>query len=254
MAPPPTDSLPRGVRADTIRILTYNIAHGRGGDERVNLDRTARAINAALPDIVALQEVDSATQRTEGADQPALLARLTRMEAYFGQAMPYDGGAYGVAVLSDLPVASFRTHALPAAEGHEARAVAEARIVLPNTGDTLLFLSTHLDHTSGNDVRRRQSERIAALFPPDDSTVAVLAGDLNDVPASRTLDALMHDWRDGTGLDHPPTYPAASPDRKIDYVLYRPASRIRVLASDVLLERSASDHRPVLVVLEVRSR
>jgi endonuclease/exonuclease/phosphatase family metal-dependent hydrolase len=253
MAPPTPGGFPPGVRTDTIRVLTFNIAHGLGGDERVNLDRTARAIAAALPDIVALQEVDSTTERTERADQPAWLARFTRMEAHFGRAMPYEGGAYGVAVLSDLPVASFRTHPLPAAEGHEPRAVAEARIVLPNTGDTIVFLSTHLDHTSGNDVRQRQAERIAELFPPSDSALAILAGDLNDVPASRTLDALLLDWRDATGLDHPPTYPARSPERKIDYVLYRPASRVRVLSSEVLLERTASDHRPVLVVLEVRS-
>jgi endonuclease/exonuclease/phosphatase family metal-dependent hydrolase len=251
---PPAAGPPRGVRTDTLRVLTFNIAHGLGSDERLNLDRAARVISAALPDLVALQEVDSATARTERADQPARLARFTRMDAYFARAMPYDGGAYGVAILSDLPVTSFRTHALPAAEGHEPRAVAEARIALPNTGDTIVFLSTHLDHTSGNDVRQRQAERIAELFPADDSTVAILAGDLNDVPASRTLDALLLDWRDGTGLDHPPTYPARTPERKIDYVLYRPSTRVRVLESFVLAERTASDHRPVLVVLEVSSR
>jgi endonuclease/exonuclease/phosphatase family metal-dependent hydrolase len=250
----PTTGPAPGVRTDTVRILTYNIAHGLGADERINLERTGRAISAALPDLVALQEVDSATQRTGSADQPARLAAFTRMDAYFGRAMPYDGGAYGVAILSDLPVASVRTHALPAAEGHEPRAVLEARIALPRTGDTLVFLSTHLDHTSGNDVRERQARRIAELFPADDTALYVLAGDLNDVPASRTLDALMLDWRDATGLDHPPTYPAANPDRKIDYVLYRPAHRIRVLEAFVLAERSTSDHRPVLVVLEVSSR
>jgi len=251
---PPPEGPPRGVRTDTLRIITYNIAHGLGSDERVNLDRAARIISGAYPRLVALQEVDSATARTERADQPARLARFTRMEAHFGRAMPYDGGAYGVAILSSLPVASFRTHPLPTPEGHEPRVVAEARVVLPNTGDTITFLSTHLDHTTGNDVRRRQAERIAELFPPDDSTEEILAGDLHDVPASRTLDALLTSWRDATGLDHPPTYPARSPDRKIDYVLYRPASRVRVLDSAVLLESRASDHRPVFVVLEVASR
>ena len=146
----PTTGPAPGVRTDTVRILTYNIAHGLGADERINLERTARAISAALPDLVALQEVDSATQRTGNADQPARLAAFTRMDAYyFGRAMPYDGGAYGVAILSDLPVASFRTHALPAAEGHEPRAVLEARIALPRTGDTLVFRVALVDVEGG---------------------------------------------------------------------------------------------------------
>jgi len=241
------------VRTDTVRILTFNIAHGLGRDGQVDLERTARAIRTAMPDLVALQEVDSAVARTGSADQPARLAAFTRMDVYFGRAMPYEGGAYGVAILSELPVTSFRTHALPAPDGHEPRALAEATVTLPNSGATLTFLSAHLDHTSGNDVRARQVERIVELFPAGDSSIQILAGDLNDVPVSRTLDPLMAAWTDATSLDHPPTFPASDPTRKIDYVLYRPETRIRMLESIVLLERSASDHRPVLVVLEVSS-
>ena len=42
----------------TLRVLTYNIHHGEGTDGKLDLDRIARVIKAAEPDIVALQEVD----------------------------------------------------------------------------------------------------------------------------------------------------------------------------------------------------
>ena len=47
----------------TLGVMTFNIHHAEGTDKRLDLDRIARVIRAAEPDLVALQEVDRDTTR-----------------------------------------------------------------------------------------------------------------------------------------------------------------------------------------------
>src|SRR5262245_43373982 len=77
-----------------IRVLSYNIHHGRGLDDKVDLERIAEVILSVKPDLVAVQEVDQKARRTEGVDQPAELARLTKMEVVFGKNIDFEGGGY----------------------------------------------------------------------------------------------------------------------------------------------------------------
>src|SRR5436190_5201783 len=75
--------------APTLRVLTYNIHHGEGTDGRVDLSRLAEVVSAVDPDLVALQEVDEGTERVNGVNELAELARLTHMHPAFGKAMNY---------------------------------------------------------------------------------------------------------------------------------------------------------------------
>ena len=86
--------------ADTLRVLAYNIHHGEGMDGRLDLERIAALIREVDPDLVTLQEVDSVTSRTNAIDQAAELGRLTGLKPVFGRFMSYQGGAYGMALLS----------------------------------------------------------------------------------------------------------------------------------------------------------
>lgn len=80
---------------------------------------------------------------------------------------------------------------------------------------------------------------------------ALLAGDLNDVPDSRTLQELGKQWT-RANAEVLPTIPVEQPKQQIDYVLYRPTDRWRLVEVQVLDEATASDHRPLLAVLELR--
>nr|WP_020468889.1 endonuclease/exonuclease/phosphatase family protein [Zavarzinella formosa] len=51
-----------------LRVLTYNIHHGEGTDDKVDLARLAEVIKVSKPDLVALQEVDRNTTRTKKTD------------------------------------------------------------------------------------------------------------------------------------------------------------------------------------------
>src|SRR5688500_5929836 len=96
-------ALPADEASQVVRVLTYNIHHGEGTDRQLNLERLADVIKSVNPDLVGLQEVDQKTARSKGVDQAARLAELTGLRAIFGKAMEYQGGGYGLAVLSRWP-------------------------------------------------------------------------------------------------------------------------------------------------------
>jgi len=232
-----------------VRVLTYNIHHGEGTDGRIDLERIATVIKRLAPDVVALQEVDVKTTRSKGVDQAARLGELTGMNAAFGKAMDYAGGQYGEAILSRQPLAEVTTHALPFASGCEPRAVLSARIRLNPDGPEFVFLATHLEHANV-EVRRSQARALGVLPGISARQPAILAGDLNDVPGSAAMKAVLEHWTDATADRPEPTWPSIKPVVKIDYVLFRPASGWRVVEKQVVDERVASDHQPLLVVLE----
>jgi len=84
----------------TLRIMTYNIHVGVGMDKKLDLQRIADVINKEKPDLVGLQEVDRGVKRTEGKDEIAELAKMTRMDYAFAHNLDFQGGQYGVAILS----------------------------------------------------------------------------------------------------------------------------------------------------------
>jgi endonuclease/exonuclease/phosphatase family metal-dependent hydrolase len=234
----------------TVRVVTYNVHHGEGTDGKLDLPRLAGVIAALKPDLVALQELDVKTRRTGHVDQPAKLGELTGLHVAFGKAMDFDGGQYGNAVLSRFPIRETRTHALPTADGHEPRCVLEVRVRPGDGGPAVTFLSTHLDHKD-TPLRIRQAERIAALYA-DATGPVILAGDLNAVPDSPPVRALRG-WNDLTAGRGLLTSPSTRPKRQIDYVLARPAGRVAATEAKAVEEGVASDHRPVLAVVQVKA-
>ena len=246
-------AVPESAGAIRLRVLTYNIHHGEGVDGRLDLARIARVISAAEPDIVALQEVDRLVQRTDSCDQPAELARLTKMHVAFGPNIDLQGGQYGNAVLSRFPIRSHRNHKLPRFDDGEQRGVLEVELELPGGHPPLLFLATHLDHRRDDRERMAGAQAINGLVATDTGRPALLAGDLNAVPDSRVLAEFSREWQRSNG-EILPTVPVGNPARQIDYVLFRPATPWTVTESRVLKEAVASDHRAVLAVLELSAR
>src|SRR5690606_29082486 len=98
---------PRGAtRGDPLvwRVVTYNIHHGEGTDGRLDLERIAAVLRRLDPDVIALQEVDERVQRTGGVDQAATLGELLGMNHAFGGFMEYQGGNYGMAILTHCEI------------------------------------------------------------------------------------------------------------------------------------------------------
>lgn len=233
-----------------LRVLSYNIHHGAGTDGALDLPRIARVITEVAPDLVALQEVDQGMKRTNEVDQPAELARLTGMHVVFGDNLAIDGGRYGNAVLSRLPVAQHQNHLLPSIDQGEQRGVLELSFELPGKAGALRLFATHLDARRSNEERMVSADAINRLVEREPATPALLAGDLNAVPASDVLRRFETRWSNTTPQPLA-TSPADKPRRQIDFVLCSPAARWHVVESRVLDEAVASDHRPLLLVLDL---
>jgi len=233
-----------------IGVLSYNIHHGEGVDGKLDLERIAGVIKSVNPDVVALQEVDQGTQRTDRVDQPAELARLTGMNVVFGGNIRYQGGDYGNVVLSRLPIKRHKNHLLPLFDDGEQRGVLEVEVEMPKQGGTLLLLATHLDHRPGDRERLASAAAINKLVTARASQPAVLAGDLNDLPGSKTLCLFGTVWTRANEKVLP-TVPVNQPNKQIDFILFRPAERWKAIDVRVLDEAVASDHRAIFAVLEL---
>jgi endonuclease/exonuclease/phosphatase family metal-dependent hydrolase len=234
-----------------LKVLTFNIYHGATMKGDFDLDYIAKVISDANPDLVALQEVDFFTRRARGYDLATELGWRLKMVPLFARAMHYDGGEYGEAILSKYSYISARNVPLPFTDAREPRAAVEVVMVLPS-GDTIAFIGTHLDHTGDDTDRILQVKMINDVFAHG-RYPSVLAGDLNSVPGSIPIGILEELWGADYNMDSPaPTYPSSDPVKKIDYVMFRPAERWRVISTEVIQDSVASDHCAYLVVLELK--
>jgi endonuclease/exonuclease/phosphatase family metal-dependent hydrolase len=232
-------------RTDTLRILAYNTHHGEGLDGLLDLERIAGLIQEMDPDVVTLQEIDRVVERTGGVDQAAAYGALTGMESRFGDFMEYQGGHYGMAILSRVPILETANHRLP--DGAEPRTALTVRVRLPGTGREALISGIHFYRTE--EERLAQAESLMDALTTEDGLV-ILAGDFNSLPGSPVMELLDSEWAITEKSGLPFTFPADGPVREIDYILVRPDRGFRVLDYRVLDETVASDHRPILMVIE----
>jgi endonuclease/exonuclease/phosphatase family metal-dependent hydrolase len=184
---------------EEIRVVSYNIHHGRGTDGEIDLKRIANRLLAVEPHLVALQELDQGTQRASGVDQPAELAKLTGMQVVFGRNIDFQGGGYGTAVLTKLPVRSheqvkLKSYYPPTKENPEQRGVQVLEIGEKDEPG-FLFLNTHLDYRPAEDERLNSARTINELIAKHGNTPAIIAGDFNAVPESETIQVFREEWR-----------------------------------------------------------
>lgn len=226
-----------------VKVLSWNLHHGAGLDGKLDLARIADFIRKQDADLVALQEVDNGCKRSGNVDQAAELARLTGLQGAFGAAMPYDGGQYGLAILSKHPIEKSRVIRLPG--DNEPRIGFVADIRTPDGALTLV--STHFDHRS-DDNRILQAKELLGSLEKIPGPV-IVAGDFNAVPGSPALALFTEPWLHVKKQNPAATCPADHPKTEIDHFFVRgliPAQEAKVLDESI-----SSDHRPISVILTV---
>ena len=192
---------------NTIRVMSYNIQNGLGMDNKVDYQRIADVITGIAPDVVALQELDSVTNRRGGVDVLSRLAALCAMYPVYGASIPYDGGKYGIGVLSKQKPLLWKRIPLLGRE--------EARSLLMVEFKDFVLCNTHF---SLNEEDRLASVDIINRAVKDFDKAVILAGDINAKPESPVLEAFQQNW---ITLSNPRqfTFPSDEPDRTIDYIL-----------------------------------
>lgn len=231
-----------------LRVATYNIKHGEGNDGRVDLDRTARRLTALQADVIGLQEVDLGAKRSGRVDQPARLGEGLEMESAFGAFMDFQGGQYGLAILSRYPIEAREVIRLP--DGNEPRVALACRLKLP--GDRrIVVVNIHLDWVRDDGFRFAQAEKVAAYLESLDHPW-ILLGDFNDRLGSRTLERLSRNTLPANKPEQDRhTFSSTDPRQEIDFLFAAPRDRWRCRFAEVVDDPITSDHRPVLAEWEL---
>ena len=236
-----------------LRIMTYNVHRCVGMDSKLAVERIARVIARANPDVVALQELDVGRSRTDGLDQAKMIARYLEMEFHFHPAMHIAEERYGDAILTHLPLRLVKAGPLP---GLESRFRLEPRgalwLAIDLYGTEVQIINTHL----GLHPRERlaQGKALAGndwLGNEDCPDPVILCGDFNALPSSSVYKLLckrlndvqveMQRYRPRAG------FPGRFPAGRIDHIFISPGLEVRnieIPRSELALV--ASDHLPLV--------
>ena len=230
--------------------MTYNIHVGVGMDKKLDLQRIADVINKEQPDLVGLQEVDRGVTRTEGKDEIAELAKLTRMDYAFAHNLDYQGGQYGVAILSRYLIKNVDHRMF--ANKREAERRGMLRVEVEIEGKTVNFVTTHLDYQYA-DGREFETEQMLKFLEGVTGPTIVVA-DMNDEPTGGAYKLLSNTfadaWIESRSKGDGYSFPADKPVKRIDYILF---NKVRLKAKRAkVVETLASDHVPVMAELELK--
>lgn len=263
--------MPRSGRGtcSTMRVVSFNILNGRTmHDHAVDVSVLADAVRDLAPDVLALQEVDRNQHRSGNADLTAVACEAMGADhhrfvaalsgspgatwtAATGDEQP-DDAAYGIALVSRLPVTGWEVVRLPALRTpvpmrfpgrvrpvlvrDEPRVAVAATVTTP-TGPVTVA-NTHLSFVrwwNGRQLGHLRRALTGAHRP------LLLAGDLNmDAGRAARITGL-------TSLSDEPTFPADRPVEQLDHLLAEPALTARAEARRMAL----SDHRALIVDLDL---
>lgn len=240
--------------------MVYNIHAGKDAKGVPNLDRVAALVKSTNADLVLLQEVDKGTKRSGNVDQPAELSKLTGMHVSFGSALDYDGGKYGVAILSKWPIASDTLFHLPVEppqtrSGGSMEPRGALRAIVNSPYGRLAVINTHLDASGDDRWRKQEADSIVSLVTQTKRTsdMVLVGGDFNSTPESAVQTSvrnagLRDSWNECASGDGY-SYPDGVPVKRIDYLFLTGAIR----CSDAhVIDNQASDHRPVFFEVALR--
>ena len=237
----------------SIKVMTYNVHHCNPPEKPgiIDVDAVAAVIKQQGADMAAVQEVDVNTGRSGKINQAQQLAvKFGFGFYYFGKAMDFDGGGYGVLLLSRYPLTDTATYSLPKSgdKGGEPRVLAAATVALPN-GRSVRFGSTHLEayNNASRILRVKEISRIAG------ETVLpfIVAGDLNATEDNEVIHILdTHFTR--TCHSCPSTFWEGGETGAIDYIALKPKDAFAILSHNVVQNKEASDHMPVIAEWQLK--
>jgi endonuclease/exonuclease/phosphatase family metal-dependent hydrolase len=229
----PMLSAPSESRVATLRVITYNIQQGYSQDGQINFDSQLSLLRETNPDVIGLQECDTARIAGGNIDIVRYFANQLDMYSYYGPSTV--AGTFGIALLSRYPIHNPRTFYLYSVG--EQTAIISAQLVI--NGETYNVYVTHL----GNDGPIIQQEQVLQLVQGQENVL--LMGDFNfrsetdqyRLTTAALSDAWLLRWPQGIQSQE-----FDSSDR-IDYLYVSPGMKI---VESQYLAGPQSDH-PALV-------
>lgn len=243
----------RTKEGQTICLMSYNVG-AFSKYKKNSIPDVAGIIKAIGAESVALQELDSCTRRTGRDYQLQKLSRELgpRWNYDFARAMKYDGGAYGIGVVTRQKIKRQFSIALPKGRGSEPRVcdVIETK--------NYVFASTHLNYSPmSNMVKQVKTLTKAIVKEYGRSRKPVfIAGDFNATDDQEAIKEMLKNWTILSSSDS--TFPEKQGGRRIDYIfqLDNKAKKVEVVRTAVVSDlegidvMKASDHLPVFVEIK----
>ncbi len=246
-------------KANKAAVMTYNIANARGNTPDFFASRSKKDIESNLDciveqsknmDILALNEADSNSYRTEWIDQPRYIAERAGFDyVLVDDFFTVPGLQLGNAILSKHPL-EFES-IIPYGEcvgkiNHEFKNAMYAYANI--SGKKLLIGVTHLSDSRYK--KRRMKELELNLGYLKGKSGFILLGDFNAQPHSDSLEMFL-----GSGLFNISpnfgllSYPAGKPEQSLDHIIVSKDIWIgqigTITAESVGCKEIPSDHRNI---------
>jgi len=248
-----------------LKIATYNIGKNEASDNVADFTALNSAIKKINADIIAVPEVDNKTQRSQKIDQLKTLADANKMHYAFGKALDFDGGEYGLGVLSKYKILHSQVVKLPSGNA-EQRVALLAQVQVPGFDSAPIIMVTHLDWQKDPTIRTEQARYLLDLsigdaasdFKDIASAIKILAGDFNSTREEQPVKEIGYFFNEvaKSGTDTR-SWPAVNPAIDIDHIFTFKGQKWDVKKLDIPHNTpefnwsTASDHLPVIAELEL---
>lgn len=226
-----------------ITIMSFNTQHCINRENIINYDEFSKIITDSGADIICLQEIDKGTGRSNEDNQMKELGERCNMYNTFAKAINFDGGEYGIGMLSKEKPLSIEQLPLP---GEEARTMLIAEF------KNLYVICTHL---ALQDSNRAASAKIitekALKIAKKHNKPIILCGDLNEDNLKSDMFVYLMNYWNIESIDEP-TYPTPKAENRIDFILSLKNTDIKCVNKKVITElkgvnvKKASDHFPIV--------
>jgi endonuclease/exonuclease/phosphatase family metal-dependent hydrolase len=253
-----------------MRVMTLNIAHGRGNslsqlllserEIRHNLDQIASLLKDQAPDVVALQEADGPCAWSGSFDHVAYLAEQSGLTHHWrGEHGSYSWRTfhltYGTALLSQKAL-DHRHSQHFGLSWRDSKGYVSAQFQNygqnANEAEAITFVSLHLDFLRHMN-RKDQLSMIEQAFAGMAKGPVVVMGDFNC--SWQSNHGLLKNFCRANGLHayQPraslPTFPSRAPRRRLDWILCSESIHFK---SHSVINIPISDHCAVIADLELR--
>lgn len=242
---------------EQLSILTYNIHACVGMDGDLSPRRIARVIAQSGANIICMQEVDVNRMRSGHRDQVHEIARYLAMDHAFHPAWHIEEEKFGNAILSKFPIRIVNATGLHHhKEDRSRRSAMWASIDLGEFGEVQI-INTHLSIFPQERLIQSQELVEKWIQPAHEFGPVVLCGDFNALPEGKTHQTISQCMKDVEKFTTPkskPTYFSPYPMARLDHIFVTNElvpERVEVI--DTRLAKVASDHRPLMVTLNLKN-
>lgn len=161
-----------------LKLVTFNIAHGKGMDGIIDIKRQTEIIKQYKPDIIFLQEIDMFTKRVNYQNEIREFCRGVNLKySSMESNINLQEGYYGDGIISRFPMSFSTNYLMPiTSTEHEARSILYNRISFGTT--KLNLFSVHLS-TYPDERILAVKKFLTILKQIDPNEIIIVGGDFN---------------------------------------------------------------------------